>query len=164
MTGTRLYRPTLHVLVGVPGSGKTTWLRNRGVVDPISSDHLRFLLTGDESNQSVNGEVFEVLYSIVRSRLSRGLSTYVDATNTTRRGRERLLEVGMWFAQRARTRAVVMDTPLETCVKWNEQRAAAGGRRVPLHVIERMHRQLREEYPCVEEGFDRVDVVLPFTL
>ena len=47
-------------LVGLPGSGKSTWARKQGVA-VLSSDELRLLLADDESNQTIHREVFATL-------------------------------------------------------------------------------------------------------
>ena len=54
--------------IGLPGSGKTTWYKRRGVT-PLSSDLLRTLLFDDISEQRYQGLVFSTLRSLLRARL-----------------------------------------------------------------------------------------------
>ena len=58
-----LMRNTLYVLVGLPGSGKTTLAKDIANINikakHISSDAIRAELFGDENNQENNSLVFE---------------------------------------------------------------------------------------------------------
>ena len=54
--------------IGLPGSGKTTWYKRRGVT-PLSSDLLRTLLFDDITEQRYQGLVFSTLRSLLRARL-----------------------------------------------------------------------------------------------
>jgi len=74
-------RATWSWLSGLPGSGKTTWFRRRGVT-PLSSDLLRNILFDDVEEQRYQGLVFSTLRSLLRARLiARMPWNYVDATN-----------------------------------------------------------------------------------
>jgi hypothetical protein len=65
--------------IGMPGSGKTTWFRRRGVT-PLSSDLLRNILFDDVEEQRYQGLVFSTLRSLLRARLiARMPWNYVDA-------------------------------------------------------------------------------------
>ncbi len=52
--------------IGLPGSGKTTWFRRRGVT-PLSSDLLRNILFDDVEEQRYKGLVFSTLRSLLRA-------------------------------------------------------------------------------------------------
>ena len=54
--------------IGLPGSGKTTWFKRRGVT-PLSSDMLRSILFDDITEQRYQGLVFSTLRSLLRDRL-----------------------------------------------------------------------------------------------
>ena len=61
-------QPTLIMMMGLPGSGKTTkaHVLSRICVCPIiSSDEIRKEITGSEDNQECNEEVFKVLHQRV---------------------------------------------------------------------------------------------------
>ena len=51
--------------IGLPGSGKTTWYKRRGV-SPLSSDMLRTILFDDITDQRYQGLVFSTLRSLLR--------------------------------------------------------------------------------------------------
>jgi len=72
----------LVVLVGVSGSGKSTFARAHfKPTEVVSSDFCRGLVADDENDQSATPDAFDVLHYIVGTRLRRGLLTVVDATN-----------------------------------------------------------------------------------
>src|SRR5579884_3208733 len=67
--------------IGLPGSGKSTWFKRRGVT-PLSSDLLRTILFDDITEQRYQGLVFSTLRSLLRARLIAKMPwNYVDATN-----------------------------------------------------------------------------------
>jgi protein phosphatase len=85
--------PSLVVLVGPAGSGKTTFAARQFAPDEIvSSDRIRERLTGSAGDQSRNRVVFEVLDAEVVTRLRAGRVAVVDATNVERAARRTLLQ------------------------------------------------------------------------
>lgn len=138
------------VLVGLPGSGKSTWARTYGVA-VLSSDELRFLLADDETNQTLNAEVFATLRYLLRRRLElRRPLTFVDATNITRR--ERRAYIRMAQVHDCSVEAVFFDISVETC----KARNAVRKRVVPDWVIDLMAARMAR--PTVMEGFESVTV------
>lgn len=139
------------LLVGLPGSGKSTYLERLGV-GSLSSDAIRKLLADDETDQSANDRVFQTLRYLLRHRLALGRPvTYIDATNLTPEERRVYLGIGQSFA--CQVEAVFFDVPLEICRKRN----AVRHRVVPEDAMERLAARLAP--PSREEGFDRVTVV-----
>ena len=62
---------SLIVLIGVTGSGKSTFARTRfRPTEVISSDFCRGLVADDENDQSATPEAFELLSYIVGKRLA----------------------------------------------------------------------------------------------
>src|SRR5919204_4075262 len=83
---------SLVVLVGVSGSGKSTFAREHfRPTEVVSSDFCRGLVADDENDQSATPDAFDVLHYIVGTRLRRGLLTVVDATNVQRPARQALV-------------------------------------------------------------------------
>src|SRR5579872_5452987 len=74
----RAPRGVVVLAIGLPGSGKTTWFKRRGVT-PLSSDMLRDILFDDVEEQRYQGLIFSTLRSLLRARLiARMPWNYVD--------------------------------------------------------------------------------------
>ena len=147
-------KPMLFVMVGVPGSGKSTAAKKIAEkYDAIvhSSDDLRAELLGDINNQKSNSFVFNTLFSRVEHDLKEGKNAIIDSTNVERFRRENILNL---FPASLCTRvAVFVATPLKKCIENNERR----DRHVPEEVIKRMDMMLEE--PSIEEGFQKIITV-----
>ena len=139
------------VLVGLPGSGKSTYLEQLGVIG-LSSDAIRKLLVDDETDQTIHARVFQTLRYLLEQRLAIGRAvTYIDATNLTPEERGPYLAIGRaWGCD---VEAVFFDVPLEVCLERNAQRP----RVVPGEALVKMAAKLAP--PSVEEGFTRVTVL-----
>ena len=136
------------LLVGLPGSGKSTWLKRIGA-QGLSSDTIRKWLVDDETNQTIHDRVFESLRYLLRQRLLLGRPvTYVDATNLTAVERAPYIGIGKSFG--CEMEAVFFDVPLEVCRERNLLRE----RVVPDAALDVMAARLVP--PALEEGFTRI--------
>ena len=85
--------PSLVVLVGPAGSGKSTFAaRHFDPDDVLSSDAYRALLSGDEADQRTTRTAFSILHREVVRRLAAGRLVVVDATNVEHHARRALVE------------------------------------------------------------------------
>jgi predicted kinase len=138
------------VLVGLPGSGKSTYLE-RIAARGLSSDTIRGLLADDETDQTIHERVFQTMRYLLRQRLAiRRPVTYIDATNLRPDERRPYLAIGQQFG--CEVEAVFFDVPLAVCRERNAQRH----RIVPEDALEKMAAKLVA--PTVEEGFSKVMV------
>jgi protein phosphatase len=156
LTPVRIPADAMVVLMGASGSGKSTFAaRHFGPADVLSSDALRGLVAGDESDQSATEDAFELLRLALRMRLGRGRLTVVDATNVQRWARRLLLDAARREGRPAV--AIVLDLPLALCLERNELRLV---HRLPASAIRRQHRWLVESMPMLAaEGFARVELL-----
>jgi predicted kinase len=137
--------------IGLPGSGKTTWFRRRGVT-PLSSDLLRNILFDDVEEQRYQGLVFSTLRSLLRARLiARMPWNYVDATNLSVHERRQWIKMAKSMSYEVQ--AVFFDVPLEICLERNSKR----DRSVSDEVMRKMAEKLKP--PVFEEGFEKITVV-----
>src|ERR1039457_4330855 len=105
------------VLVGLPGSGKSTYLEKMGVRG-LSSDGIRKLLSDDETDQTIHVRVFETLRYLLGQRLAIGRpGTATDAPNRPPEERRPPLEIGP--AGGPGVKAVFFDVPLAICLERN---------------------------------------------
>jgi len=137
--------------IGLPGSGKTTWYKRRGVT-PLSSDMLRSILFDDITEQRYQGLVFSTLRSLLRARLiARMPWNYVDATNLSPHERRQWIKMAKSFGYEVQ--AVFFDVPLEVCLDRNRKRDRPVGEDVMHKMAERL------KPPAFDEGFSKITVV-----
>jgi len=86
------------VLIGVSGSGKSTFARKHfKPTEILSSDYCRGLVSDDENSQAATKDAFEVLQFIARKRLAAGKLTVVDATNVQPESRKPFVAIAREF-------------------------------------------------------------------
>jgi predicted kinase len=151
----RLPDPSLVLLVGAAGAGKTTFAaRHFEPAAVIASDALRARISGDAADQRATRPAFAILHEAVARRLAAGRLTVVDATNVQSHARRALIA-------RARAAgvpvvAIVLDLPAPLVV---ERNAARAGRVVATEVVSRQLGDLARSLnggALEAEGFDAV--------
>lgn len=144
---------SLVVLIGVSGSGKSSFAREHFLPNEVvSSDACRALVSDDENDQSATESAFAVLHSIVSERLRLGKLTVIDATNVQRDARAPLIKLAREF--HVLPVAIVLDVPTELC---HERNALRPDRDFGPHVVRNQSKALRRSMKQLErEGFRRV--------
>ena len=134
--------------MGLPGSGKSTYLARLGV-NAISSDEIRRLILDYPHDQTMNARVFSVIRYLVRQRIAAGRPvTYVDATHLTKWERKPYVILAQRYG--CRLEALFFDVPVEVCIARNQTR----DRVVPEEAIRKMALQMIP--PSREEGFAEI--------
>jgi len=143
----------LVITVGLPGSGKSTYLARLGV-NAISSDEIRRLIADDPHDQTMNARVFATVRYLVRQRIAVARPvTYVDATHLTPWERKPYVKLAQRYG--VQLEALFFDVPVETCIARNQARNHV----VPEAAIRTMARRLVP--PSKQEGFARVLKIHP---
>lgn len=150
----------LLMLVGIPGSGKSTWARDFVLANPryriVSTDALRARLYGDEAVQGdwlriwqqVMTQWHQAIAAIHQGELE---GVIYDATNARRRHRREAIAAARQAGFSPIT-LVWFDMPLSVAIERNQGRSQP----VPVDIIAAMHRQLQGAPPSLHEGVDRV--------
>ncbi|AGL13625.1 polynucleotide kinase-phosphatase [Actinoplanes sp. N902-109] len=156
MTELDLPELALVALVGISGSGKSTFARTHfAPTQVLSSDYFRGLVADDENDQSASGDAFDVLHYVAAKRLKAGRLTVVDATNLQPHARAGLVKVAR--EHDVLPVAVVLDVP--EALAW-ERTQARPDRTFGRQVLNRMHRDLRRSLgQLAREGFRKVHVL-----
>lgn len=140
----------LVLMRGLPGSGKSTWLKNRGLEQYVlSSDAIRLMLNSPvmDSNgnysisQAQNKRVFEMLFEILESRMDRGEFVIVDATHKKTSDFDRYMKLARkYFYSVACVDLSIV--PLETCLAQNASRESY--KYVPAEVISAQFAEIKK--------------------
>lgn len=144
----------LIILSGIPGAGKSTFIKNYKWNRPIivlSTDAIRKYLTGDASNLEKDNEVWKFVYEALEHPFKE--ATYiVDATNLVAKRRKSYLKYKDNFDS-IKLYCLLVD--LEVALERNEQRS----RHVPEGVIINMHESLKKNMDIddlIQAGYDEV--------
>jgi len=149
--------PSLIVLVGAAGSGKSTFVARHFAPDEIlSSDAFRALVSGDPANQAATKPAFGALHRAVVARLRSGRLTVIDATNVQPHARRALVaraaEAGVPVV------AIVLELPPDVVLARNARRGGAAAVPEPavLAQLDALSATLAADPALAWSGFTRV--------
>lgn len=140
----------LIVMVGLPGSGKSTkawdWATKKDITY-VSRDVVRAMLGMRYSTQAED-VIKRMIRCLIEASFLRGQSAIVDATHLTEKSRRSLIELAKKY--KAEPLAVVMNTSYETCFFRNSNREQP----VPKENMRKMAGDF--QMPVKEEGFSKI--------
>lgn len=144
------------MLIGIPGSGKSTWLKNNSndsiIVCP---DQIRKELTKNISDQSKNNEVWKIAKERIIEEIKDSQNVILDATNVNTQLRRKFMEditdcnkIAVLFRVTPEVAAERIQKDIENSVDRSK---------VPEDVVYRMYGEyLYTEKVIKEENFDKI--------
>jgi predicted kinase len=144
---------TLYIVVGLPGSGKSTYATNfikDKDIEYLSSDELRAKFGSGETDQTCTNQVFGHIKRKVDEFLKDGKNVLVDATNVNRKERSDYINTTKKYG--TKIVAIVFKMDRQGLIDRNKKRGEQGGRVVPTFVIDKMLAKYEE--PSYSEGID----------
>ncbi len=143
----------LILLIGIPGSGKSTYarkLRKR----TLSLDAIRQRLYGNANILGKSSETDRELRRQLEALAAAGKDAVLDATHVSKTRRGRMIRLGRRLGY-GRIVGVWLKTPLAECLARNRRRK----RHVPNFVLYKMQHDLERQPPTLDEGFDALDEI-----
>lgn len=157
----------LLILRGVPGCGKSTfahqWLKEGERRARVNRDDIRMQFFGKEAGVDEN-MVTQIEHMQVDSLLKAGYSVVVDDTNIRHAYIKAFVKIAAKYGVPVAVKQ--FDVDLKVAIERNAKRASQGGRDVPTHVIERMHKSLKSSgqftRKLIEESWGVSEVAEPY--
>ena len=136
--------PRLTVLMGAPGSGKSTYASRLGTV--VTTDASR-------GNPHLAGDVLHDAYRQINQHLAAGRDVVFDTTGANPAVRKAAVTIAKRYG--AQINACVLDTPLNTCLEAQRGRAKP----VAQADVRRIHDSVRGQIAGLKgEGFQNVRI------
>ena len=138
--------PRLTVLMGAPGSGKSTNAKRSGA-HVVTTD-------GARNKTQTPAEALHSAYSEINKALAAGKNVVFDTTGANAAVRKAAATIARKHG--AELAARVIDTPVNTCIQ------SQAGRAHPVAAadVARIHGEIQRQIPGLrKEGFQNVDIV-----
>jgi predicted kinase len=149
--------PTFYMLIGVPASGKTTWVeKNKGDALVISSDNLIETYAADHgmTYNEVFKEQIKIATAVVKTEAQKAFDldqdVIWDQTNITKKSRKSKLAM---VPKHYHKTAVFFAAPPEE--EWQRRLNSRPGKSIPSHILDSMVEML--EMPDASEGWNIVE-------
>lgn len=153
--------PVAYILVGVPSAGKTTWTGHQkydwGRTVIASTDNYIEQIartqgkTYSEVFQEHMPDAVDYMVNAVKWAIEKDYDIIWDQTSTTIHTRAKKLRM---LPEHYKKVAVVFKTPPAHILK--KRLDSRPGKTIPQEVIDNFIKQLEEEPPTLEEGFDEI--------
>lgn len=145
------------IMVGLPASGKTTYIKNNlSDYTVVSADDVREDLYGDAAIQGNIKDVFDKFYERLGEALNTSENIVVDNTSVKAKYRRNLEDFIKIRCKANGTkydvRYIFMETPVSMCLKRNRAR----DRKVPEHIIMAMNLTLHKDFQDIANKAERV--------
>ena len=149
--------PTLYYLVGLPGSGKSTYAKKLITENPsceyLSSDAIREEFYGNASCQDNNGMIFNVMLQRTIKALKEGKNVIYDATNVARKKRSGFLK-SIPSNLKVNKKCIIVWARIDTCIERDLKRSRSVGEKVIRTILKRF------QTPWFDEGWDDIHIVV----
>lgn len=146
----------LFIMIGAPGSGKTTWCKNNVPKNAvyISRDEIRFNIIKDEDSYfSKEKIVYDIFINKINEALESGLDVYVDQTSLNAGSRKKLINA--LNKKPDEIIGIYIERSLNTILEYNSRRT--GRKLVPNNTIIKMYNSISK--PTAKEGIDYLYIV-----
>jgi len=145
--------PKIILMIGLPRSGKSTWVKNNKTTEVvISADDIRYLVY----NQRFWGEGEPLMWSVrgmmLKYLMQQGVDIIIDETNTTKERRKPIIKMAKKFGYEI-IGNTVEGVLIDECVK----RADKTGQEDLIPIIKAMAEKF--ELPEIADGFDILNMV-----
>lgn len=158
--------PELIMLIGVPASGKSTWVKKN--FDPMQYNLLstdNYIESVAEKEGITYNEAFkdhikkatDNMNKMAKDAFSNNRNVIWDQTNLSKKSRKAKLAM---VPSRYKKRAVFFVTPNEQ--EHMRRLDSRPGKSIPKHIIKTMIDVI--EFPSLSEGFDEIDTVQPYVV
>jgi len=143
----------VYIMVGIPGSGKSSFLKNVSKKYIVSPDDIRREINGNVSDNSNGDEVWTIAYQRMKIILATYGKAYLDATNVVKWSR-----VMFMAGLDGRKIAVVFDVNVDVAIKRISVDIEKGVDRsnVPEGVVRKFHKMFERGKSSLQHEFNEV--------